>query len=118
MLGRGGCTLTHLYPKDGSLVITSAETVLGGIDTRAAPRQRWHVGFEAIKALLAGLGRALAERTWLVGEHLTLADIMVAYNMQPHYLLVRQRPSGPQPCPWFANIPSIAPTDLHTVFCA
>jgi len=50
--------------------------------------QKWHVGFEEVKALTAGLNRALAGRTWLVGEHLTLADIMVAYSMRGYYLLV------------------------------
>ena len=57
------------------------------------------MGFDAIKILLSGLGRALADRTWLVGEHLTLADILVAYAMQPHYLLVRQPPPSPEAYP-------------------
>ena len=51
--------------------------------------QKWYVGYEEVKALIAGLDRALAGRTWLVGERLTLADVMVAYAMRGYYLLVR-----------------------------
>ena len=69
--------------------------------------QNWFLGYDAFKSLVAGLDRSLTGRTWLVAEHLTLADVLVAYAMRGYYLLVRGPGSrrhsslrAHRPCGW------------------